>query len=144
PPRAPLASWRRHDRVQDNTMRPLRLFAPALALTLVATGCGSGAGGSESETDTQGVTDDTVLIGTHQPLTGPASPGFRNVSTGARAIFDYINENGGIHGRRIDYQVQDDSFRSEERRVGKECRNRGSAAHEKRKLDVKSDGRDPG
>ncbi|WP_017610439.1 ABC transporter substrate-binding protein [Nocardiopsis xinjiangensis] len=91
-------------------MRPLRLFAPALAVALVATGCGLGDGGAESETDTQGVTDDAVVIGTHQPLTGPASPGFRNVSTGARAVFDYINENGGIHGRRIDYQVQDDSF----------------------------------
>ncbi|GHD16579.1 ABC transporter substrate-binding protein [Nocardiopsis kunsanensis] len=91
-------------------MRALRLFAPVLAVALIATGCGLGDGGSESDTNTQGVTDDAVVIGTHQPLTGPASPGFRNVSTGARAVFDYINENGGIHGRRIDYQVQDDSF----------------------------------
>ena len=91
-------------------MRALRLLAPALAVALIATGCGLGDGGSESHPNTQGVTDDAVVIGTHQPLTGPASPGFRNVSTGARAVFDYINENGGIHGRRIDYQVQDDSF----------------------------------
>lgn len=91
-------------------MRALRLFAPVLAVALIATGCGLGDGGSENDTNTQGVTDDAVVIGTHQPLTGPASPGFRNVSTGARAVFDYINENGGIHGRRIDYQVQDDSF----------------------------------
>ena len=91
-------------------MRPLRLLATVMAVAVLATACGEGNGGSETDTDTQGVTDDAVVIGTHQPLTGPASPGFRNVSTGARAVFDYINDNGGIHGRRIDYQVQDDSF----------------------------------
>lgn len=91
-------------------MRPLRLLATVMAVAVLATACGDGNGASDTDTDTQGVTDDTVAIGTHQPLTGAASPGFRNVSTGARAVFDYINDNGGIHGRRIDYQVQDDSF----------------------------------
>ena len=92
-------------------MRPLRTLASTLAVAILATSCGAD-GNQESDTaaNTQGVTDDTIVIGTHQPLTGPASPGFRYVSTGARAVFDHINENGGVHGRRIDYQVQDDSF----------------------------------
>ena len=92
-------------------MRPLRTIASTLAVAILATSCGADAN-QEDDTaaNTQGVTDDTIVIGTHQPLTGPASPGFRYVSTGARAVFDHINENGGVHGRRIDYQVQDDSF----------------------------------
>ena len=92
-------------------MRPLRIIASTLAVAILATSCGdNGNDATNSATNTQGVTDDTIVIGTHQPLTGPASPGFRYVSTGARAVFDHINENGGVHGRRIDYQVQDDSF----------------------------------
>lgn len=93
-------------------MRPLRITASALAVALVAacSGLSEDGSGVNPDADTQGVTDDAVVIGTHQPLTGPASPGFRHVSTGARAMFDYINENGGIHGRRIEYQVMDDGF----------------------------------
>jgi ABC-type branched-subunit amino acid transport system substrate-binding protein len=90
-------------------MRPLRILSSTLAVTVLLTSCSSGADGS-GEPGTPGVTDDAVVIGTHQPLTGAASPGFRHVSTGARAVFDYINDNGGIHGRRIEYQVQDDAF----------------------------------
>lgn len=90
-------------------MRPLSILSSTLAVTVLLTSCSSGPDGSGGA-DTLGVTDDAVVIGTHQPLTGAASPGFRHVSTGARAVFDYINDNGGIHGRRIEYQVQDDAF----------------------------------
>ena len=57
-----------------------------------------------------GVTDDTVTIGTHQPLTGPASAGYLAISQGASAMFDYINDQGGIHGRKIEYLVKDDVY----------------------------------
>ena len=46
-----------------------------------------------------GVTDDTVTIGTHTPLTGPAAAGYSSISAAATAYFDYLNENGGVHGR---------------------------------------------
>jgi len=95
-------------------MRPLSTLASALAVAVLVSSCSDGRAADDEaaalEADTRGVGDDAVVIGTHQPLTGPASPGFRHVSTGARAVFDHINDNGGIHGRRIEYQVQDDSF----------------------------------
>ncbi|MDE3723213.1 ABC transporter substrate-binding protein [Nocardiopsis sp. N85] len=95
-------------------MRPLRSIASALAVAVLVTSCSNGGdtdqAAEERAADVRGVTDDAIVIGTHQPLTGPASPGFRHVSTGARAVFNYINDNGGIHGRRIEYQVQDDGF----------------------------------
>ena len=43
--------------------------------------------------------DDTVTIGTHTPLTGPAAAGYSSISAAATAYFDYLNDNGGINGR---------------------------------------------
>jgi branched-chain amino acid transport system substrate-binding protein len=57
-----------------------------------------------------GVTDDKVVIGTHQPLTGPAAAGFASISAATAAYFEYVNANGGIHGREIEYVVKDDGY----------------------------------
>ena len=94
-------------------MRTLGTAAAALAVAVLAASCGVSESSDEEASPgalTTGVTDDSVVIGTHQPLTGPASPGFVHVSTGASSVFDYVNDNGGIHGRRIDYRVEDDAF----------------------------------
>ncbi|MFE1166325.1 ABC transporter substrate-binding protein [Nocardiopsis sp. NPDC058789] len=90
------------------------LWAPALALVMLAAAC-SGAGevgqGADVDLDVApGVTDDAVVIGTHQPLTGPAAPGYLAVSQGAGAVFDHVNAEGGVNGRRIDYRVEDDGY----------------------------------
>lgn len=95
--------------------KPIAVAAGALALTLLASSCG-GAGeqtgeGTAADLDVAvGVTDDTVTIGTHQPLTGPASAGYLAISQGASAMFDYINAQGGVHGRQIEYLVEDDVY----------------------------------
>lgn len=87
--------------------------------TLVLTACGAGGrdddgdgdgngnGGGASDT---GVTEDTVKIGGHFPLTGVAAPGYSEIPTGAKAYFDYVNANGGVHGREIEYVVKDDGY----------------------------------
>ncbi|MFJ9556107.1 ABC transporter substrate-binding protein [Nocardiopsis sp. NPDC101807] len=90
------------------------VLAAALALTVMATACtgaGEVADGGEADLDVStGVTDDSIVLGSHQPLTGPAAPGYLAVSQGARAVFDYVNAQGGIHGRQIDYRVEDDAY----------------------------------
>ncbi|WP_026116276.1 ABC transporter substrate-binding protein [Nocardiopsis valliformis] len=90
------------------------VLASALALAMLATAC-SGAGevgeGADVDLDVApGVTDDTVVIGSHQPLTGPAAPGYMAVSQGAAAVFEYVNAQGGVNGRQIDYRVEDDKY----------------------------------
>ena len=90
------------------------VLASALALALLATAC-SGAGevgdGADVDLDVApGVTDDSVVIGSHQPLTGPAAPGYLAVSQGAAAVFEYVNAQGGVNGREIDYRVEDDKY----------------------------------
>jgi branched-chain amino acid transport system substrate-binding protein len=78
----------------------------AVLVAAVATGCGGGGGGGSKV----GVTSDSILIGSHQPLTGPAAPGYSNISKGSTAYFDWVNANGGVDGRKIKYKVEDDAY----------------------------------
>ncbi len=90
------------------------LTAAATAATLALASCGAG---SDRESSTEeggasdvGVTEDSVRVGAHFPLTGVAAPGYSEIPTGAKAYFDYVNEAGGIHGRQIEYLVEDDAY----------------------------------
>ncbi|TLQ01080.1 ABC transporter substrate-binding protein [Nesterenkonia salmonea] len=76
----------------------------------VLLGSATAACGAAETENTPGVTDDTVTIGTHHPLTGPAAGGFASISAATSAYFEYINDNGGIHGRDIEYIVRDDAY----------------------------------
>lgn len=90
-------------------MRTPAMMSAAAALVAAASialvAC-SGPG----EEPTPGVTDDKVTIGTHQPLTGPAAAGYATVSAATSAYFEYVNANGGINGRQIEYLVEDDEY----------------------------------
>lgn len=77
-----------------------------LTLALTLTACGGGSGGSS----TPGVTDTEILVGTHMPLTGPAAAGYSKIAPATKAYFDYVNAAGGVHGRRITYEVKDDGY----------------------------------
>jgi ABC-type branched-subunit amino acid transport system substrate-binding protein len=57
-----------------------------------------------------GVSATQIVIGTTTPLTGPASPGYKDVAPAAQAYFNYVNANGGINGRKIKYVVKDDQY----------------------------------
>ena len=87
--------------------RSIRIAAAAAAATALALTACSTPGDGES---VPGVTDDTVTIGTHQPLTGPAAAGFASISAATAAYFEYVNAGGGIHGREIEYIVKDDGY----------------------------------
>ncbi len=98
------------------TTRPLTGAAALLAGALVLSACGaggrsegSGGGGGGTASDV-GVTEDTIKLGTHQPLTGVAAPGYSEISTGHKAYFDYVNAQGGVNGRKIEYSVKDDGY----------------------------------
>ena len=86
-----------------------QLFAVVFIATLMS--CGGGGGSSEQSSQAYeiGVTDSTITIGTWGPLTGPAAL-WGNVPRGVDAYFHYINEKGGIHGRKINVVIKDDGF----------------------------------
>ncbi|WP_248583134.1 ABC transporter substrate-binding protein [Nocardioides sp. InS609-2] len=101
--------------------RTSRLAVPLVAgviTSLVLAGCGaggrddsdsSGDSGGGGATDV-GITDDSITLGAHFPLTGVAAPGYSEIPTGAKAYFDYVNAAGGINGRKIEYIVKDDGY----------------------------------
>jgi ABC-type branched-subunit amino acid transport system substrate-binding protein len=57
-----------------------------------------------------GITATTITIGSHQPLTGPAAPGYSEIAPASAAYFAYVNANGGVYGRKIVYKYLDDGY----------------------------------
>jgi len=67
------------------------------------------AGGFASESKVPGVTDDEVVIGMSCPMSGPAAL-WAAMYLGNSAWAQHINEQGGIHGRKIKILVKDDGY----------------------------------
>ncbi len=63
-----------------------------------------------AQSQERGVTPTEVVIGTSQPLTGPASFWGLPVTGGMDAYIKLINDQGGIHGRKIRLVALDDSY----------------------------------
>lgn len=56
-----------------------------------------------------GITKDSILLGSYQPMTGNESTYFR-MGKGADIWYKYVNEQGGIHGRKINFKMVDDAY----------------------------------
>jgi len=56
-----------------------------------------------------GVSASTITIGGTFPLTGPASL-YKTIPAAEKAYFDYVNDHGGVNGRKIDFHILDDSY----------------------------------
>ncbi|NBE84062.1 ABC transporter substrate-binding protein [Micromonospora rubida] len=84
-------------------------IATSITLLVTAVGC-TGEESDSGGRQVPGVTDTEIVVGTHMPLTGPASAGYSKIAPATKAYFDYVNANGGVHGRRITYKVMDDGY----------------------------------
>jgi len=73
-------------------------------------GSGSSSSGAALTASAPGITATTITIGSHQPLTGPAAPGYSEIAPAANAYFSYVNANGGVYGRKIVYKYLDDGY----------------------------------
>ncbi len=59
-----------------------------------------------------GVTDTSILVGCSNSFSGPlVYPGTQLVNNGLEAYFGYINNQGGVHGRKIITQYYDDGYK---------------------------------
>jgi branched-chain amino acid transport system substrate-binding protein len=56
-----------------------------------------------------GISDKEILICSYQPMTGSTSSYFR-MGKGADAWFKHVNDNGGINGRKINFNMVDDKY----------------------------------
>jgi branched-chain amino acid transport system substrate-binding protein len=83
-------------------MRFCRLTA-ALAVFLVSLAC-------HAET---GVSNNLITLGQSAALTGPAQELGKGMREGAKAYFDHVNAEGGVHGRKIVLQTLDDGYEAD-------------------------------
>lgn len=60
--------------------------------------------------DAQGVTPDSIVLGQAAVFTGPAAQLGIQMRNGIKAHLDYVNEKGGVHGRRIRLVTEDDGY----------------------------------
>jgi len=65
----------------------------------------------------EGVTDTTIRIGQWGPQTGPAAP-WGAVARGTGVLFQMINDEGGIAGRKIEYSMFDDGYNPAKTKAG--------------------------
>ena len=58
----------------------------------------------------QGVTDNQVLIGSNQDMSGPFAAFGAPAMEAAQLYFDEVNADGGVHGRQIKMIVEDHGY----------------------------------
>jgi branched-chain amino acid transport system substrate-binding protein len=105
-----------------NRSQRLRWQATAL-MTVTALAVAACSSSSSSSTSTSmsssssaltasapGITPTTITIGSHQPLTGPAAPGYSEIAPASAAYFAYVNAHGGVYGRSIVYKYLNDAY----------------------------------
>jgi ABC-type branched-subunit amino acid transport system substrate-binding protein len=75
-----------------------------------STAGGSGGSNAALTASAPGITATTITIGSHQPLTGVAAPGYSEIAPASAAYFAYVNAHGGVDGRKIVYKYLDDAY----------------------------------
>jgi ABC-type branched-subunit amino acid transport system substrate-binding protein len=90
-----------------------------IAIVLMTTACGGGTSEKAATTpggtpigagDSTGVSDTEIKLGSHLPLSGTFAAAYAPVAYGMKAFFDYINAQGGVYGRKINFIIGDDHY----------------------------------
>ncbi len=83
---------------------PRNIFAAFVAVTLAGMALG------QEQSAVPGVFEDHILFGQSAAFEGPAQELGRNIQAGILAAFKEINDQGGVHGRRLELRSLDDSY----------------------------------
>ena len=101
-------------RWQAAAIMTVAAFTVAACSSSSSSGSSAGSGSSSSSSaltaSAPGITPTQILIGSHQPLTGPAAPGYSEIAPASAAYFAYVNAHGGVYGRKIVYKYLDDGY----------------------------------
>lgn len=95
-------------------MKNKKIIAMLLALVMLLTACSGGGGGKK----VQGVTDTEIVVANCAATSGAYAPVGVPFNKGIEAYFKKINDAGGINGRKIRFEHQDDEFKPDK---GKAC-----------------------
>jgi branched-chain amino acid transport system substrate-binding protein len=88
-------------------MKGRRILGLAAGVALVAAVSATAAFGAP-RTD-PGITSTSITIGGTFPLTGVASL-YKTIPAAEAAYFAYVNANGGVNGRKINFDILDDAY----------------------------------
>src|SRR5437868_4997445 len=80
----------------------------AVAAFLVTLGACGGSPAPAPQTDI-GITSNSILLGTTNALSGPAAA-YGTIAHAEDAYFTYVNNQGGVNGRKITFKIQDDAY----------------------------------
>ena len=83
---------------------PKNLFAAFVAATM------AGAALGQDQSAAPGVFEDHILFGQSAAFEGPAQELGRSMQAGILAAFKEINDQGGVHGRRLELRSLNDSY----------------------------------
>jgi branched-chain amino acid transport system substrate-binding protein len=78
--------------------------AALIACLLAAAACGGGGTPTEA-----GITGNSILLGVTIAQSGPAAA-YGTIANAANAYFTYVNGQGGVNGRKINYKIVDDGY----------------------------------
>ena len=83
---------------------PKNIFAAFVAATVAGTALG------QEQSAAPGVFEDHILFGQSAAFEGPAQELGRSMQAGILAAFKEINDQGGVHGRRLELRSLNDSY----------------------------------
>ena len=86
------------------------LFVVLGATMLAKTAFGQGEQEAPGTSATPGVSEDRVLFGQSAAFRGPAGELGKSMQAGILAAFKEINDQGGVHGRRLELRSLNDSY----------------------------------
>jgi len=84
----------------------MKTLLKAVGAVSIAAGFGVGCVAVHAQ---EGITATEILACAYQPMTGNESSYFR-MGKGADAWFHYVNDNGGINGRKVNFVMVDDKY----------------------------------
>ncbi|MDE3077017.1 MAG: ABC transporter substrate-binding protein [Chloroflexota bacterium] len=93
----------------SSSTAPSPAASSAAASSSRAAASSSGAASAANLASDTGVTKDTITIGGTDPLSGPAAA-YGTIPKASDAYFHYVNDNGGVNGRKINYKFLDDAY----------------------------------
>ena len=89
-------------------MKLVTRFAALAAACALSTGIAYA-----QDMQTQGITASEIRIGAYGPFGGPVYLYGKLVMNGVDAVFDKVNEGGGVHGRKLVLVREDDNCKPE-------------------------------
>jgi branched-chain amino acid transport system substrate-binding protein len=83
-----------------------RILGAALVLAIAGIASTAALGAHASD---PGITKTSIKIGGTFPLTGVASA-YKTIPLAEQAYYSYVNDHGGVNGRKIDFTILDDAY----------------------------------